>query len=402
MQLTAAPHRMMFFAGMLAAASSGLWWAVTLLGRALPVPSFLPVQVAPVWVHGWLMTWGLFGPFIFGFLFTTFPRWQNGPEPPKPAYATVFAMTVAALVLGFAGLYGDATLFFAAVTLQSFAWLAAWGVLLWVLLKAEKVVDHGTVAAVALGVGAMAQLCFAIGFYTGNATLMHTCLRAALWGGLLPLVYAVIHRMLPFFSQGPIPGYVMWRPRWLLFVVAGLFYAHLAVAIAGHYEALWLVDLPLALLTLWGGLRWQAWKSRSTPLLWTLYVAYFWLPIGLLLQAGADLSFTLTGDWLLGRAPLHALAIGFLASLVVAMATRVTLGHSGRKLWMDRFTVACFLAVQLAAVLRVASELVIPVAPEWFLGLAIASVLAWVGGLLPWAWRYGRIYLVPRIDGKPG
>lgn len=183
MQLTAAPHRMMFFAGMLAAASSGLWWAVTLLGRALPVPSFLPVQVAPVWVHGWLMTWGLFGPFIFGFLFTTFPRWQNGPEPPKPAYATVFAMTVAALVLGFAGLYGDATLFFAAVTLQSFAWLAAWGVLLWVLLKAEKVVDHGTVAAVALGVGAMAQLCFAIGFYTGNATLMHTCLRAALWGG---------------------------------------------------------------------------------------------------------------------------------------------------------------------------------------------------------------------------
>jgi uncharacterized protein involved in response to NO len=77
--------------------------------------------------------------------------------------------------------------------------------------------------------------------------------------------------------------------------------------------------------------------------------------LGLGLQFAADLSFALTGDWALGRAPLHALGIGFLSSLVLAMATRVTLGHSGRRLIMDRFTVACFVALQVAALLRVAS-----------------------------------------------
>jgi uncharacterized protein involved in response to NO len=84
------------------------------------------------------------------------------------------------------------------------------------------------------------------------------------------------------------------------------------------------------------------------------------------------------------------------------MATRVTLGHSGRKLWMDRYTVVCFLLVQAAAVLRVLSEISISVVPQLFLGLVAASAAAWLAGLAPWAVRYGRIYLVPRIDGRPG
>lgn len=402
MQLTAAPHRMMFFAGMLAAASSGLWWAVTLLGRALPALPVLQVQVAPVWVHGWLMTWGLFGPFVFGFLFTVFPRWQSGPETPKPVYVAVFTATVGALALGFTGLFGDARLFFAAVVLLALAWLAAWAALLWIMLRAEGLVPHAIVAAIGVGCAAMAQLGYAIGIYTGDTALLHLMLRTGLWGGLLPLVYAVCHRMLPFFAQGVLMGYRVYRPVWRLVAVTALCYLHLGVAMVGRYEWLWLADAPLVWITLAGGLRWEPLRSRGTPLLWTLFVAYLWLPFGLALQLAADVAFAARGDWLLGRAPLHALGMGFLASLVVAMATRVTLGHSGRKLVMDRFTVACFLAVQVAAVLRVASELALPWVPALFVPLAAFAVLAWVAGLLPWAVRYGRMYLEPRIDGRPG
>ena len=56
----------------------------------------------------------------------------------------------------------------------------------------------------------------------------------------------------------------------------------------------------------------------------------------MLLQTIRDASFTLSGEWALGRAPIHALGIGFFGGMLVAMVTRVTMGHSGRALKMDR------------------------------------------------------------------
>jgi uncharacterized protein involved in response to NO len=390
---------MMFVAGMLAATAGGLWWAASLLGRLWPA-LLPPAQVAPVWVHAWIMVFGLLGPFVFGFLFTTFPRWQDGPEVRRVLYLPVFITLVSSFVLALAGAMGAGRAFLAGVLLACAAWLVAWGVLLSVMLRARVIVSHAVVAAAAVGVAAAAQVAFAAGLWRDDAAVLHLALRAALWGGILPLVYAVCHRMIPFFTQSAVPMYRAFRPAWWLVAFSLLCLGHLALALAGGYAWLWLVDGPLAALALYGGVRWQPLKSRGVPLLWTLYAAYFWLPVALLLQFVADLSFVLRGEWALGRAPLHALGLGFLSGLVLAMASRVTLGHSGRRLVMDRFTVACFLALQLAAVLRVASELT-PVAAA-VLPLVAASALAWLAGMLPWALRYGTMLVLPRIDGRPG
>jgi len=359
-----------------------------------------PAQVAPIWAHAWLMVFGVLGPFVFGFLFTTFPRWQNGPVARRTLYLPVFVALVLSIVLALAGAMGAAAAFRAGVMLSCAAWLVAWGVLLSVMLRAQVIVSHAVVAAVAVGVAASSQVTFAAGLWRDDATILHLALRAALWGGILPLVYAVCHRMIPFFTQSAVPVYTMVRPLWWLVAVSVLFLAHLALSLAGAFGWLWAVDAPAAALTLYCGLRWRPLTARRVPLLWTLYVAYFWLPLGLALQVVADLSFTLTGDWVLGRAPLHALGIGFLSSLVLAMASRVTLGHSGRRLFMDRFTLACFLALQVAAALRIAGEL-LPL-PAVAVHLAACSSLAWLAGMVPWSLRYAKMLVLPRIDGRPG
>lgn len=395
----AAPHRMLFVAGMLTATAGGLWWAATVLGRLVPA-LMPPARVAPVWTHAWLMVFGLLGPFLFGFLFTTFPRWQSGPEVRRVVYVPVFAALLTATGLTLWGAITGTRVFLAGVVLASLAWLIAWAALLRVMLGAQAMVSHAVAAVIALGIGAASQLAFAAGLWREDAAILHLALRAALWGCLLPLVYAVCHRMIPFFTQSAVPGYGAVRPAWWLVAACLLCLAHLALALAGGYAWLWLADAPLAALTLYGGLRWRPLVARGIPLLWTLYVAYFWLPAGLWLQVAADVSFALSGDWMLGRAPLHALGIGFLSSLVLAMASRVTLGHSGRRLWMDRFTVTCFLALQLAAAMRVASELV--AVPALVAPLIAASALTWIAGMLPWSVRYGRMLLLPRIDGRPG
>jgi uncharacterized protein involved in response to NO len=142
-------------------------------------------------------------------------------------------------------------------------------------------------------------------------------------------------------------------------------------------------DAALALLTFTCALRWTSLRARGNPLLWTLYAGFAWLPVAVLLQLARDSAFVLTGEWALGRAPVHALGMGFFGGMLVAMVTRVTMGHSGRPLRMDRVTLACFVALQLGAASRVLSEIVqAPVAVQWFL---LASVSLW---LPPWPSGY--------------
>ena len=98
----------------------------------------------------------------------------------------------------------------------------------------------------------------------------------------------------------------------------------------------------------------------------------------------------------MGLAPLHALTIGFASSLLVAMVTRVSCGHTGRTLQADTLTWALFLLLQVAAVARIVAEL----APgPW--AYAIAAVL-FAASVVPWSAKYAPLYWRPRADGRPG
>jgi uncharacterized protein involved in response to NO len=272
--------------------------------------------------------------------------------------------------------------------------------LLRVLIDARDLVSHAVVASTAVTVGIVAIAGFAYGLWGANDFALHFAVRAALWGFLLPIFFAVCHRMVPFFSQNAIPGYVAWRPLWVLVAVVALAYARLLLGTAGALDALVPVDVALTLLTATCALRWTSLAVRGNALLWTLYAGYAWLPVAMALQTARDAGFALTGAWPLGRAPIHALGVGFFGGMLVAMVTRVTLGHSGRALVMDRVTLACFVGVQLAAVARVSSEIV--AAPVAIRDLLLGSMLAWLLAFGVWTVRHGGIYLAPRSDGKPG
>jgi uncharacterized protein involved in response to NO len=118
---------------------------------------------------------------------------------------------------------------------------------------------------------------------------------------------------------------------------------------------------------------------------------FAWAPLGFALSALASLGLPL------GLAPTHALALGFAASLLVAMVTRVTHGHSGRPLAMVPLAWLAFAAVQLAAGLRIVAA--IKGEPGVLL---VSGALALAAGLLPWLIRNALIYLRPRLDGRDG
>jgi uncharacterized protein involved in response to NO len=106
-----------------------------------------------------------------------------------------------------------------------------------------------------------------------------------------------------------------------------------------------------------------------------------------------------TGMDYLGRVPLHALGIGFFTGMVVAMASRVTLGHSGRALEADDLTWRVLFGVNIAAVLRIAAEFTPGMAGGILNALAAAT---WLLSFLLWAWLYAPMYVRRRVDGKSG
>jgi uncharacterized protein involved in response to NO len=215
------------------------------------------------------------------------------------------------------------------------------------------------------------------------------------FGLLLPVYVTVAHRMFPFFASNVVPGYVPWRPLWLLAAFWALAMAHLALELTHAYAWLWLVDVPLFFLTATLCIRW--WPRGPKPgLLTVLFMGLAWLPMTFALYSAQSGGYLLTGVYALGRAPAHALFVGFFGSVLVAMVTRVTQGHSGRTLAMPKVAWYAFVAIQLVALARIGAEF----ADDSMRWQAIAAV-GWLVALAPWVARIGRIYLSPRKDGKP-
>ena len=134
--------------------------------------------------------------------------------------------------------------------------------------------------------------------------------------------------------------------------------------------------------------RWKGWKAAAEPLVWILHVGYAWLGIALLALGGSVL------DPL--RAPLtagiHALTAGAIGVMTLAVMTRASRGHTGRMLTADRATTAIYLAVNAAALLRVAAPFA-GAAQTWLL---CASGLAWSLAFGGFAVVYARMLLTPK------
>jgi uncharacterized protein involved in response to NO len=146
---------------------------------------------------------------------------------------------------------------------------------------------------------------------------------------------------------------------------------------------------------LWLTIRWGFVQSLSNRLLAMLHIGFVWYGIGFLLAGAHSLS-VLAGTAGIPLGALHALAIGFASSLLMAMVTRVTCGHSGRTLAADSLTWGLFVLLQLTAVVRVAAG--ITADPAF---LAAASLL-WFAAFVPWCAKYAPVYWRARADGRAG
>ncbi len=400
--LASAPHRTLFLAGVIAIFLSMAWWAVELswmsgtVGGTWPQPT-----IPPAYAHGMLIQYGTFPLFMFGFLLTVFPRWMNLPALTRAHYIPVAGCIFFGYALANVGLLNLPWLLKLGFALMLVGYLLGIYTLARVLAAATNRIDHAKSCLFALSLGALGLIVFLAYLLGAPDDCAQLAIRLGTFGLLLPIFFTVTHRMLPFFTANVVPGYQPIRPRWSLPVVWILLLGHLLLDWRGALGWLWLVDIPLALVFAWHALTWRPWKALHPGLLGALHLAFAWLPLAFALYAVQDVIYATTGNLLFLRAPLHALGIGYFASMLVAMVTRVTQGHSGRPLEMGRVAWACFGLLQVVVLLRLRAEF--PTGPGFnsYFWLVLAA-LGWLAAFAPWVLHSAWIYLTPRRDGKPG
>lgn len=372
-------------AGLFAVVAVGIWMAVYGFGSPTVATGISSVQ----W-HGHEMVFGYALAVIAGFLLTAVVNWTGVMTAKRRPLALLLALWLIARVALL--LPSSAAVAVAAIADASFVvgLLIAVGIPVW---RARQWKQLGILCILVLLLAANLM------FYAGVFGYLAQGVRWGLYGGLylvVALIFVMGRRVIPFFIERGVDEAFAPRNRaWidigslLLFLVWYL----LEVFTPAREPVAWLSLLLFAMhaLRLWDWHTPGIWRK---PLLWSLYLGYGFLLLGLLLKAASV--------WL-GVAPslaLHAFAYGGIGMVTIGMMARVALGHSGRNVFdPPRVLIPVFALVFVGALVRVVLPIVVPAL--YTLWVAVSQVL-WISAFTAFSAIYLPILVKPRIDGRPG
>jgi uncharacterized protein involved in response to NO len=364
-------------------------WTAIWLG-ALPAPLWL----TPAWWHGHEMIFGFVAAAIAGFLLTASPVWTGRPAlRGRPLAALVALWAAGRLAMLGAGVFPawlvgvvDAAFLPAlALALARTLWRSGqyrnYGILLVIaVLALANVAIHAAALGLAppsaagralrLGVDGVVVLLLVVG---GRITPAFTANALRRMGDTSPL------RSFPWLDRATIGAAVLFALA--EFVARGTVWSGAMGITAGVAAACRLHG-------------WRGWAVRSDALVWSLHAGMAWAAVGLLLIGAAGL-----GAPIPEVAGLHALTAGAMGLSILAVMTRVALGHTGRPLTLPKGAVASYVLVQIGALLRVATPFFAGDAQR---SLLVSAGLAWAGAFGWFAILYAPILTRPRVDGKPG
>jgi uncharacterized protein involved in response to NO len=340
--------------------------------------------------HSHEMIFGFAAAVIAGFLLTAVRNWTGRPTPTGALLGGLATLWLLARVLMLTGPANVAALI-------DVLFLPALGIAVAIPIWASRNVRNYKVLAV-VSVLTLAN----VGYHLASSGSLplefgRVSLAAAL--DIISILIAIVGgRVIPAFIGNAVEGASPRHIRSVEFVSVGALLVILVAGIVKPWIAVphnaWLVVLVVAAVG--QGVRlllWQPFRARGNPLLWMLPVAYAWLPISLALRALELQSMVPSG------AAIHALTIGAIASLMMAMMMRSALGHSGRPLVAGFAEVGAFVLLQLSAIVRILAALVVPGA---YREAMIVSGVLWTLAFAVFLWRYWPVLTRPRIDGRPG
>lgn len=374
--------RPFFLLGALWAAGSMVLWMAMYQGGW-----FLPTAYWPMAWHAHEMIYGFGAAIVAGFLLTAVPGWTGQPRLFGPWLGALAALWVAGrLAVAFSA--GPVAWLAAAIDIAFLALIFGrtlfqviaggnWRNLPIPVALAVFLAGNGLSHAQALGLATTADL----GHRLGIAVL-------------ISLIMLIAGRIVPAFTRNwlnktgrgaPLP------PEMGRFDVAAIVVGAAALVswlIAAEAAATGTLAAIAALVHGVRLARWQGARTLAEPLVTILHLGYAWLVVGFGLMA-----WTAFDPMLVASLPIHALTAGAMSTFMLAMMTRATLGHSGHALHAGPLTVAIYVLIFAAGIMRV----VAPIMPDLYGVLVSWSAVAWVAAFGLYAVVYGPMLCRARV-----
>jgi len=367
-----------FLAGAWSAIAVALWLAM-LAGR-LESPSALD----PVSWHVHEMVFGFAAAAIGGFILTAIPNWTGR----APVAGAKLAGLVAAWLAGRIAMFWSAAIGAEAAAILDLAYLVAL-----CAVAAREITAGGNRRNLPIaGVIGLLAACNLLVHLEQLGVAETAAMGNRLGIAVIVLLVTVIGgRITPAFTRNWLrarddiahddtgPREAGWPDR---AAIAATALAGLSWGIAPD----WTGTGAVAILAAVGhAIRLAGWRGHRTlaePLLSVLHLGALWLVVGFAL-----LGASVFVDGLEQTGALHALTAGAVGTMVLAVMTRASLGHTGRDLKAGAGTKAVFALVTLAALARVVAG-----AEETML---VLSGALWIGAFALFTVLYAPILLLP-------
>jgi uncharacterized protein involved in response to NO len=379
-------------AAVYAALVMSLWlvWIVTT--TAIGSVDWLPLAGSPFAWHGHEMVFGFAVAAVAGFLLTAVPNWTGALPLSGTPLVVLFAIwLMGRIVMGVSGMLPYALV--AAVDLAFLPTLGAFAAgQLFEKPALRNFVFLVIVAALTLG-----NIVFHMATYglvavdplaANRISVLLVAIMIAIIGGRI--IPAFTHNWLHLNgASGPMPRHLAWLDAASI----------IAIVIFVLLEALGAPDALTGATALmaaaFNGARlalWRGFSTRKEPIVWVLHLAYAWIVVGLALSAAA--SFT---GHVSAAIASHAFGAGAIGTMIMAVMSRASLGHTGRRLVASRPIVAAYLLVTLAAVVRVVGPLL---TSQYYAAVLGGAGVAWVAAFTLFVLVYAPILTTPRVHMK--
>ena len=208
------------------------------------------------------------------------------------------------------------------------------------------------------------------------------------------LIVVMGGRVIPFFTERGVNGVVTKKWNWIehlsplsvIFVVlSDLVYPNSTIT---GFFALFAAIIHFIRLA-----GWYSHKIWYVPLVWILQVAYAWFIIGFIIKALTIFSIDKSVF------AFHAFTVGGIGIMTLGMMARVSIGHTGREMILDRWMVLSFILINIAVIVRVIIPMFIP---DLYLNSIHISGWFWIVSFSIYAIVYTPMWLRARIDGREG
>jgi len=377
--------RPFFWLGALFSIISIMVWALSFTGNIL----FMPYGSGYFW-HVHEMLFGFAVAIIAGFLLTAVQTWTKQPSVKGiPLAILVGIWLVARILMAFPDLVPApiiaaidlaflplAAFFLALPIVKAQMWRNLFFVPVLLIMAILNALMHGSVAGI---------------FDISYVDLSHVMVM------MITLVMCVMGgRVFPMFTANGTRTQKVQPIAWLekvaiISVIASVVVSTNILSGVPALEAL--IYLIAGVSNFIRALRWRIWVTFGTPLVWTLHVSYWSICIGLILLAAAEMQ------WLNNASiAFHTITVGGMGMMILAMISRVSLGHTGRFIEVGKIMTMAFIVMVLGIITRALA----PAFMADYTIVLLASAILWLIAYGTFVIMYAPVLFKPRVDGSPG